>query len=397
MNKLFYFCLEPLKARYTWQLRDWAQTAFNKAGIDYEIINGSNINAAGDIVTGSVLDAHGRCYWALTQTAELVKLMQQGQLTSNDVILVEDMFHPGLESLAYIYCQTDSTQRPKIFVRCWAQSFDIDDFIHRTGMFDWMRKYEEMIDQFISGIFVANEELAANIRISGIKSPVYVVGLPFDSNEVRNRVGIDLKPIQDRKNRVVFASRWDEEKQPHFFLDIVESVCSQRPDIEFTILSSHSVLKSSKQEFVDRAYQVANKYPNFVIRTGLSKEEYYQTLADSKILLNTALQDWIAFTNLEADALGVHTISPAYKGMPETFSNNVDHLYIPWSKESAINLIMSSIDKINNNQYQSFNIGHLSAYCDNTIQRQIECMTDNGAQYERSGTSFRQYTSTTKY
>lgn len=397
MRKLIHLGLEKYPTRYTWQLAEWYQTAMTANSIDYQVVNGQNIGTDA-IVTGSVLDAHGRTYYSLTQMAELVKMMQSGQITNEDVILFEDMYTSGIDALPYIMCQTPEQFRPKIFVRCWAQSFDPDDFIYRTGMFDWMRKYEEMLDQFISGIFVANEELAAYIRVSGIKAPVYVVGLPFDSNEVRSRVA-NIVPLNERKRRIVFASRWDDEKQPDFYMDIIEEV-SKTHNYEFAILTGHSNLKSSNQKYVDRALALEKSNPNFKVYTGLKKEEYYSIVADSMVLLNTALQDWVAFTNLEADALGTMTISPAYRGMPETFNNNRSHLYIPWSVDSAAGKITEVINDIRSNDVHrvaKMEIGALSKYSDSTIYRQILCMQGKGEEFARNDLNYRQLVASKKY
>lgn len=398
MRKLIHLSLEKYPTRYTWQLSQWYETAMKAHDINYTVIEGSNLGNSNAIVTGSVLDAHGRTFYSLTQMAELVKMMQAGEITHEDVILAEDMYTSGLDALPYIMCQIPAEFRPKIFVRCWAQSFDPDDFIYRTGMFAWMRKYEEMLDQFISGIFVANEELAAYIRTSGIKSPVYVVGLPFDSTEVRSRVSI-IKPLHERKRRIVFASRWDDEKQPDFFMDIVEEV-SQIYNYEFALLTGHNELKSSNPKYVDRALALSQKLPQFKIYTGLKKEEYYEIVADSMILLNTALQDWVAFTNLEADALGTMTLSPAYRGMPETFNNNQTHLYIPWSVSSAFEKIADTINALRYNDEQKIkkmDIGALSKYSDDTIYRQILCMQGKGEEFSRNTLDYRQFVASKKY
>lgn len=398
MKKLIHLSLEKYPTRYTWQLSQWYETAMKKHNVDYKVVEGTNLGNSNAIVTGSVLDAHGRTFYSLTQMAELVKMMQAGEITSDDVILAEDMYTSGLDALPYIMCQTPVEYRPKVFVRCWAQSFDPDDFIYRTGMLDWMRKYEEMLDQFISGIFVANEELAAYIRVSGIKAPVYVVGLPFDSNEVRSRVK-EIKPLHERKRRIVFASRWDDEKQPDFFMDIVEEVSSIY-NYEFALLTGHKDLKSSNPKYVERATKLAEKLPQFKIYTGLQKEEYYEIVADSMILLNTALQDWVAFTNLEADALGTMTISSAYRGMPETFNNNETHLYVPWSIDSAYTKIVNAINSIRHNvttDIEKMRIGDLSKYSDDTIYRQILCMQGKGEEFARNGLNYRQLVATKKY
>ena len=132
MRKLFYMGLESYEARYTLQLQDWNEREFKKHGIDYEIITGEELDNSKAIVTGSVLDAHGRSYYSLSQTMNLVQKMKNGEITSDDVIFYEDMFTPGLECLPYIMDQSPEEYRPKVFLRFLAQTTDPDDFLIRA-------------------------------------------------------------------------------------------------------------------------------------------------------------------------------------------------------------------------------------------------------------------------
>ena len=54
--------LEPYEGRYTLQLQQWSEAAFKRRGIDYEVIHGDILDDSKTIVTGQVLDAHGRSY-----------------------------------------------------------------------------------------------------------------------------------------------------------------------------------------------------------------------------------------------------------------------------------------------------------------------------------------------
>ena len=102
MRKLWYMGLEPYEGRYTLQLQQWSEAAFRERGIDYEVVTGTTLDNSKAIVTGQVLDAHGRSFYSLTQMATLVQKMKNGEVTSEDAIFFEDMFTPGIESLPYI-------------------------------------------------------------------------------------------------------------------------------------------------------------------------------------------------------------------------------------------------------------------------------------------------------
>ena len=405
MRKLYYMGLESYEARYTLQLQDWNEGVFGKRDIDYEIITGEELDNSKAIVTGSVLDAHGRTYYSLSQTMSLIQKMKNGEITSEDVIFYEDMFTPGLECLPYIMDQSPPEFRPKVFVRFLAQTTDPDDFLIREGMFDWMRKYEEMLDQFVSGIMVASEEFVAHLRIAGIKSPIYVTGLPYGKEEVRGRIDSNI-PLKQRHNRVGFAARWDDEKQPHFYMDLAEAYYKIDPTMEFAIFCGHPELKSNDPEYVKRAMELQGgerndgwpeRKANFKVYTGLKKNDYYELLANSKVLFNCALQDWVSNTVSEADTFGTLTLYPAYRSFPEVFANNGNHLYVPWSLDDAIEKLQKMTNAIDNDDVSSYNIGKISDYQDGTIERTLDAMIGTGEQLSRNDNLFRRHVARAKY
>lgn len=400
MRKLFYMGLESYEARYTLQLEDWNERVFGKRDIDYEIITGEELDNSKAIVTGSVLDAHGRTYYSLSQTMSLIQKMKNGEITSDDVIFYEDMFTPGLECLPYIMDQSPPEFRPKVYVRFLAQTTDPDDFLIREGMFDWMRKYEEMLDQFVTGICVASEEFVSHLRIAGIKSPIYVTGLPYGKEEVAGRLHADEMniPLHEREKRVGFAARWDDEKQPHFYMDLAEAYYKIDPEVEFSIFCGHPELKSNDQEYVDRAMALQNgNTANFKVYTGLKKNDYYGLLANSRVLFNCALQDWVSNTVSEADTFGTLTLYPAYRSFPEVFANNGNHLYVPWSIDDAQEKLTKMFTAIDNKDVSMYNIGKISDYQNGTIDRTIDVMLNEGEHLSRNDNLYRRHVAKAKY
>jgi len=389
MRKLFYMGLESYEARYTLQLQEWNERVFKLRGIDYEIVQGQELDSSKAIVTGSVLDAHGRTYYSLSQHMNLIQKMKNGEVTSDDVIFYEDMFTPGLECLPYIMDQSPDGYRPKVFLRFLAQTTDPDDFLIREGMFDWMRKYEEMVDQFVDGIMVASEEFVAHLRIAGFKKPIYVTGLPFGKSEVLER-GPKLEPLNKRAKRVAFASRWDDEKQPDFYMDLAQAYYKIDPEVEFNVLCGHELLKTNNESYFHRAYELQNSTDvNFGVITGLTKNKYYEYLADSRVLFNCALQDWVSNTVSEADTLGTLTLFPAYRSFPEVFANNHNHLYVPWSIEDAVEKLQRMFNSIDNNDLSKYNLGKISDYQDGTIDRTLNAIESHGRRRTGKETGFR--------
>ena len=392
MRKLYYLGLEPYRARYTLQLQEWNRSVFERRKIDYVIVPGETLSNDKAIVTGQVLDAHGRSYFGMSQMMNLVKMMKAGELNHADVIYFEDMFQPGIESLPYILNQIDPIHRPRIFVRCLAQSIDPDDFVHVWKMQEWMGHYEKMVDSFVDGMLATNEEMVAHMKIAGWKSPIYnISGLAFGKQEVRSRVEGELKPFNERKYRVGFAARWDQEKQPDFYMDLIEAWYKQYPEseVEFCVFSG-SKLKSNNDSYMTRTLKLQEQ-GMLTIYEDLEKNDYYNFLNDTRVLFNCALQDWVSNTVSEADTLGCNVLYPAYRSFPETFANDHSRLYIPWSIDDALNKLYKLL--LN----PSPNLGKISDYNDQTIDRICDIITGQGEKYLRMGTDYRKHVSESKF
>jgi hypothetical protein len=392
MSKIYYMSLEPYTERYTLQLTDWNKRVFERRNLEVSYVPGLTLNNSQKIVVGQVLDAHGRSYFAMSQMMNLVRMMQQGEVTSDDVIFFEDMFHPGFESLGYIITQVPENLRPRIFVRCLAQTIDPDDFVHVWTMEKWMGEYEQMVNTIVSiskgAVLASNEEMVAHMKVAGWTADIYnISGLAFGKQEVRERAGHNLIPFRERTKRVAFSSRWDQEKSPDFYMDLIE----QYPDhsVEFAIFSGGN-LRSNNPDIVTRARKLEQE-GKLKIYENLSKEEYYQLLNDTRVLFNCALQDWTSNTVSEADALGCNVLFPAYRSFPEIFANDHERLYIPWSIEDAsekMHLLLKHSHK---------NMGKISDWTDKTIDRICDIIEGNGEQWLRMSTDYRKHSITRKY
>ena len=391
MRKLYYMGLEPYKARYTLQLTEWNTRVFERRGINYEIVPGETLSNDQAIVTGQVLDAHGRTYFGMSQLMNLVAKMKAGEVTSEDVVYFEDMFQPGIESLPYIINQIPAANRPRIFVRCLAQSIDPDDFVHVWGMGKWMGLYEKMVDSFVDGVLASNEEMVMHMKIAGWESPIYnISGLAFGKEEVRGRVG-NLIPFNQRKMRVGFAARWDQEKQPDFYMDLIEAWHSDKskPPVEFCVFSG-AKLKSNNESYMSRTRDLQAR-GLLTVYEDLEKNDYYNLLNDTRLLFNCALQDWVSNTVSEADTLGCNVLYPAYRSFPETFANDPERLYVPWSINDALDKMWNLLQDAHPNQ------GRISDWTDGTIDRICDILEGSGEQWLRMSTDYRKYTKESKY
>jgi hypothetical protein len=408
MRKLFYMGLEPYESRYTLQLTGWSRRAFARRAVDFVEVPGTTIDNSKSIQVGQVLDAHGRSYFAMSQMMNLVQMMRNGEVKGDDAIFFEDMFQPGMESLPYIMNQIPQEQRPAVWIRCLAQAIDPDDFVHVWGMSKWMSLYEEMCNEFVTGVLASNEEMVAHMKIANWKAPIYnISGLAFDAEEVQSRI-TQRTSFVDRTKRVVFAARFDQEKQPNFFMDLVENLYDYESNyIATDTMDDHNLhhpsyvrtrfailqggpLRSNNDAYVERA-RLLEQEGKLEIHENLSKNEYYEILNDSRVLFNCALQDWTSNTVSEADALGCNVLYPAYRSFPEIFNHDHNRLYIPWSLEDARKKLVRLING------KSLKTGEISAWTSKTVDRCIDIMNGDGEEWRRDNNRYRDYVATKKY
>jgi hypothetical protein len=386
--------LEAYEARYTLQLTEWNRRVFDRRGLDVVYVPGSVIDNTKSISVGQVLDAHGRSYFSLSQMMNLVQMMRSGDVTNEDVIYFEDMFQCGIESLPYILDQVPLNMRPRIYVRCLAQAIDPDDFVHVWGMAGWMSTYEKMVNEFVTGVLATNEEMVAHMRIAGWKAPIYnISGLAFGKEEVLERIGgaENIQPFKDRAMRVGFAARFDQEKQPDFFMNLVQEYQEAYPRVKFAIFSG-GPLRSNNPQYITRA-RAMQEQGFLEIHENLGKNEYYALLNNTRVLFNCALQDWVSNTVSEADTLGCNVLYPAYRSFPETFANDPDRLYVPWSEDDAFNKLTGLLEKPHHN------MGLISDWNNGTVDRVVDILEDKGLgeQWRRVGPRYRDHVAHAKY
>ena len=393
MRKLYYMGLESYEARYTLQLTEWNRRVFDRRGLDVVYVPGTTIDNTQSISVGQVLDAHGRSYFSMSQMMNLVQLMRNGEVTNEDVIYFEDMFQPGIESLPYILDQVPESLRPRIYVRCLAQAIDPDDFVHVWGMAKWMDLYEKMVNEFVTGVLATNEEMVAHMRIAGWTAPIYnISGLAFGKAEVLERIGgiENIKPFAERKRRVGFAARWDQEKQPGFFMDLIDMYHELTSEpCEFAVFQG-GALRSNNPEYVERARQMERE-GKLKIYDNLTKNEYYAFVNDTRVLFNCALQDWVSNTVSEADTLGCNVLYPAYRSFPETFADDPNRLYVPWSIDDAYHKMQNLLREPHHN------MGLISDWTNGTVDRIVDIMQGQGEQWNRAGNRYRDHVSKAKY
>lgn len=336
MKRLIYVPLEQYQERYTeYQSSPDGvyERAFKQYGVPFVSIRPHN--NVHRIKTGVVLDAYSRCSWAFEQTKFLVNAITTKQITSDDVIYFEDFWHPGMEMIPYtLHLVYPPDQWPQIYSFWHAQSVDPFDFTHKMDW--WIRNFEKAWAHLHDNILIASKEMSSLMDQGRVFNPRTVVGLPYSSDIIRERYFPSDFQQLERRNRVVFSSRWDKEKCPDFFCKLVTEVMNERSDIEFVVCTGAKELRSNSLALLDLASEMESSYPeNFKVLANLTKAEYFKTLLESKVQFNCADQDFVSLTILDASTAGCQLLYPEYCSFPDVLEHKERFMYVKGSVDYA--------------------------------------------------------------
>ena len=344
MRKLFYFGLEPLKARYTYQLsKEWMPATFEPYANELEFIDvEGEVAPDQQIKIGAVLDAVGRGKFAMSQCANFLDMLNRDEVNDGDIIFLQDYWHPGIESILYAIDLYGIDL--KIYSMLHAQSVDEYDFTY--PMRNWMRGFELGLDKRMTGIFIGSTVHKEQLREAGFTAPIHVVSLPIHKEatlaKLPNYSEALAHGIVKKKNTIVYSSRLDKEKNPFFMMAVAKEFLKQKPDFEWHVTTSGKEFRSMLPGVIDELNKFAEEEPRFKLLNGLTKEEYYTELATCRIQFNSALQDYVSWTVIEATAFGADIVYPNFRSFPEFIDS--DRMYKPFDVQSAIDTLHDVLD-----------------------------------------------------
>lgn len=335
-KNVWYFGLEPIKARYTEQLSTrWIPSAFAEYSdqINFISLQGQQYDKTEQIRVGAVLDAVGRGIYAMAQCQEFLIQLSNGNVKNDDVLYFQDFWHPGIESI--FYALDLYKIKVKIYSMLHAQSVDEYDFTYQ--MRNWMKPIEIGFSKRMDGIFVGSTIHKDQLRIYGFDCPIHVVSLPFGKQDTLDQVPI----LPKKKNQVIFASRLDKEKNPYFLIDVISQFLEENKNWEWVMTTSGNEFRSNIPNVVGMFNEFASIEPRFKMLKNISKQEYYKTIAESKIMFNCSLQDYVSWTSIEAHTFKTKFVCPNFRSFPDFC--NINKMYQPFDVSSAISCLTCAV------------------------------------------------------
>ena len=164
--------------------------------------------------------------------------------------------------------------------------------------------------------------------------------------------GIELREIKnaetnpDRPIHLIWAARWEHDKNPQGLLLILDRLAQLGVDFQISVIgpSFHTVPRSIET--------IQAKYSSQIVHWGYltNREEYWNALADADILLSTANHEFFGLSVAEAASLGTYVLLPDRLSYPELLAVEQNpefrtHLYDGTPHDAAVKIKQLSHDK----------------------------------------------------
>ena len=306
MSKIIYLPLEHIESRYTVHMDRDILTYLDESGEEYIRIY-PDIPSPQTMKAGSFLDAEFTIRFKAAQIAEVARLYREDIIDSGDIVWSSDLWHPGLpESIAYMnyFAKKDVKLRGLIHAGSWTDT----DFVR--DMERWAKNFEDTLFDIADEIYCGSDFIKNDIVKKRIIHPDKLIptGFPLDTEN------LDKVKKVEKENIVIFSGRNVDEKQPWLFTQMRDK------------------LRDNNIRFIN------------TLEHNYSKEEYYNLLAKSKIVVSFALQENFGYSIAEAVYLGCTPILPNRLVYPEFYSEK--YLYDTFDEACKMveNAIYNSIE-----------------------------------------------------
>ena len=282
MSKIIYLPLEHIESRYTVHMDRDILTYLDESEEEYIRIY-PDIPSPKTMKAGSFLDAEFTIRFKAAQIAEVARLYREDIIDSGDIVWSSDLWHPGLpESIAYMnyFAKKDVKLRGLIHAGSWTDT----DFVR--DMERWAKNFEDTLFDIADEIYCGSDFIKNDIVKKRIIHPDKLIptGFPLDTEN------LDKVKKVEKENIVIFSGRNVDEKQPWLFRQMRDK------------------LRDNNIRFIN------------TLEHNYSKEEYYNLLAKSKIVVSFALQENFGYSIAEAVYLGCTPILPNRLVYPEFYS-----------------------------------------------------------------------------
>lgn len=287
--------IESLTERYTEQWHRNIPPVFRAYGFDVTVIEGQPL-LDNDIKVGAFLDINSTAHYKWSQLQQISALFHHGKVAPNTVFFFSDIEFWGLEAVRLL---ADMNQIPvKIAGFLHAASYTREDAFSIAAPY---QQYTEV------GWIAALDKVFVGTHYH--KSAVVERRLlPLQASELANRIMVTGNPLfpseypdfnVPKENIVVLTNRFDYEKRPNKTLELFARAKRKFPDWRFLVCTGRKTLRSNKPELVAQAREL-ERQGVVEIHDGLTKNQYHEILARSKIMVSHSVEENFGYSIIES-------------------------------------------------------------------------------------------------
>jgi glycosyltransferase involved in cell wall biosynthesis len=341
MSSLYIIPIEPLVERYSesWyrNLPKEFEKLIQSYGLEREVVLINGQPLSNEVNVGTFLDINSTIHYKNSQMQEIAKLFHAGEIKDGDKFFITDLEFWGIESLRLM------AQLNKVCIEIYgflhAASYTIEDAFSVAAPY---QRYTEVgWIEACDKVFVGTNYHKQAIVERRLK--------PLGREDLRTKIRVTGNPLfeQDypkieveKKRQVIISNRFDYEKRPNLSLDFAYLLKKKDPSIQIIVTTSRSTFKSNKNWLVEKAKRMEED-GIISIHAGLSKAEYHQHLAESKVMLSNSIEEHYGYCIVEACLYNTAPLVKNAYSHPEILNHNNDYMFNDEDEiiEKALNLL----------------------------------------------------------
>ncbi len=152
-----------------------------------------------------------------------------------------------------------------------------------------------------------------SVEAPGIEQPPIDVA---DFHQQRSQRRQSAMPL-----RIVWAARWEHDKNPQLLLDSLRLLKAQTDHFEISVMGQRFRKAPSAFDQIEKEFADQIRHWGFVT----SREGYWNVLAESDVFVSTASHEFFGIAAAEAIAVGLHPLFPNDLAYPEMVQRLLDN------------------------------------------------------------------------
>lgn len=345
---IWFIPIEPLHERYSEQMYDWVEDAFDLSQHveNYETLDGIPLDGSTEIAQpGQWLDTNNTVAYKASQMRTIAATFANGDVSDGDVFLFGDLWWPGIEQVRYMA----ELNEIDVTIAGWhyAGMFDPSDLLARR-LGQWATRWEKTMLGGLVDLICVGSHYHKRLLLSadvGALPHVLPLGLAWDSRGVEDYA----RPRAEREKWVVFPHRFAPEKRPLEFIQAAVALREEFPQWSFIMSTSSQAQRDSPL-----ADEARNAGVGVVCHSG--KHEYYRWLSRASVWYSAAEQETFGYSLHEAIAMGLSVVAPRRCCYPEVLAETYDSSVDPF----GVNMLRKAMRSWDQNRDRAILVPELS-------------------------------------